>query len=146
MAIKKAKLAVRDKLETEFLAVDLEIVSRSNLDPLIEALGKDFGINRNQKVGRLYFVLLSTGGSTPYRADPSKYISTLIRSVLKHVEQLPDLPRKLWDGAKSLTFDVGFQAGSLPNPYEVRLDKHAIAAASRLGACVQITIYGLPSA
>ena len=137
--------ATRMESETEFLAVDLEIVSRRKIDQLVPAFGRNVGINRNVKVGKDNILLLSTGASTPFSPDFNKMINHIILSQIKLVHKLPELARKQWDDARTKTFDIGIQAGSEPHVFEVRLTKQTISAVSEVGGSIQFTIYGVVS-
>jgi len=128
--------------ETQFLAVDLEIVSRRQIDQLAPAFGANVGINRNVKVGKDYVLLLSTGGKTPFSEDFNKMINQTILMQVKLVHKLPEVARKQWDDARTKTFDIGIQAGGKPHVFEVRLTKQTTSAVSAVGGSIQFTIYG----
>ena len=128
--------------KTEFLAVDLEIVSRRKIDQLVPAFGRNVGINRNVKVGKDHILLLSTGANTPFNPDFNKMINHIILSQIKLVHKLPGIARKQWDDARTKTFDIGIQAGSEPHVFEIRLTKQTISAVSEVGGSIQFTVYG----
>lgn len=128
--------------ETQYLAVDLEIVSRRQIDQLAPAFGANVGINRNVKVGKDHVLLFSTGGKTPFSEDLNKLINRTILMQVKLVHKLPEAARKQWDNARTKTFDIGIQAGGKPHAFEVRLTKQTISAVSAVGGSVQFTIYG----
>jgi len=135
------KRTIRIEPITEFLAVDLEIVSRSNLDRLIQALGMQDGVNRNEQVNQDHIVLLGLGMEAPsYEAEP--YINFIIQAAAALVEKLPKAARRLWDQAQTKTFDIGIQAGKQPRTFEVHIDTSTITALGRVGSGIQITIYG----
>ncbi len=128
--------------ETQYLAVDLEIISSRQIDQLAPAFGTNVGINRSEKVGKDHVLLLSTGGKTPFRDDFNKLINQTILMQVKLVHKLPEAARKQWDRAKAKKFDIGIQAGGKPHVFEVRLTKQTIAAVSAVGGSIQFTIYG----
>lgn len=134
--------AARVELKTEFLAVDLEIVSRRKIDQLVPAFGANVGINRDAKVGKEHVLLLSTGGKTPFSEDFNKMINQIILMQVKLVHKLPEIARKQWDAARTKTFDIGIQAGGGPHVFEVRLTRQTISAVSAVGGSIQFTIYG----
>jgi hypothetical protein len=137
-----AQLGARVEPETQFLAVDLEIVSRRQVDRLAPAFGANVGINRNEKVGKDHVLLLSTGGKMPFSEDFNKMINQTILMQVKLVHKLPEVVRKQWDAARTKTFDIGIQAGGRPHVFEVRLTKQTISAVSAIGGSIQFTIYG----
>ena len=128
--------------KTEFLAVDLEIVSRRKIDQLVPAFGANVGINRDVKVGKDHILLLSTGGRTSFSPDFNKMINHLILTQIKLVHKLPEVARKQWDNARTKTFDIGIQAGVAPHVFEVRLTKQTISAVREVGGSIQFTLYG----
>ena len=135
--------ATRVELETMFLAVDLEIVSRRRIDQLVPAFGANVGINRDVKVGKDHILLLSTGGRTSFSPDFNKLINHIILTQIKLVHKLPEVARKQWDNARTKTFDIGIQAGSTPHVFEVRLTKQTISAVWEVGGSIQFTVYGV---
>jgi hypothetical protein len=137
-----AQRGARVESETQFLAIDLEIVSRRQIDQLVPAFGANVGINRNEKVGKDHVLLLSTGGKTPFSEDFNKMINQTILRQVKLVHKLPEVARKQWDDARTKTFDIGIQAGGEPHVFEVRLSKQTISAVSAAGGSIQFTIYG----
>lgn len=138
----RLKRGARVEPETQFLAIDLEIVSRRKIDLLAPAFGANVGINRNEKIGGEHVLLLSTGGKTPFNEDFNKLINQTILGQVKLVQKLPEVARKQWDAARTKTFDIGIQAGAAPHVFEVRLTKQTISAVSAVGGGIQFTIYG----
>lgn len=139
---KQRRFVTRVVEETDFLAVDLEIVSMRRIDLLAPAFGKHVGVMRHEKVGKKTVLLLSTGGYVPFDDNIDKLINKLILSQVKLVQVLPKEARQQWDNAITRTFDIGIQAGKKPPVYEMRLAKRTVAAVSAVGGSVQITIYG----
>lgn len=137
-----APLATKVEPETQFLAIDLEIVSTHRVDQLAPAFGANVGINRNEKIGKDHILLLSIGGKRPPSKDLNQMINQTILMQVKLVHKLPEAVRKQWDQARTKTFDIGIQAGAGPHIFEVRLTKQTVAAVSALGGGIQITIYG----
>ncbi|HKY53248.1 MAG TPA: hypothetical protein VJM08_03030 [Anaerolineales bacterium] len=139
---KRGRFVTRVMEETEFLAIDLEIVSSRRIDLLVPAFGEHVGVNRNEKIGKKTVLLLSTGRYVRYDDDIDKMINKLILSQVKLVQTLPKEARQQWDNATTRTFDIGIQAGKRPSAYEIRLASRTVSAVSAVGARVQITIYG----
>ena len=128
--------------ETEFLAVDLVIVSSRRIDLVAPAFGKHVSVMRNEKIGRKTILLLSTGEYMPQNNNIDKRINTIILSQVKLVQALPKEARQQWDNATTRTFDIGIQAGKSPTVYEMRLTRQTISAVSAVGGSIQITVYG----
>jgi hypothetical protein len=127
--------------ETEFLAVDLVIVSSRRIDLVAPAFGRHVSVMRNEKIGRKTILLLSTGDYTTHN-NIDKRINKLILSQVKLVQALPKEARQQWDNATTRTFDVGIQAGKSPTVYEMRLTRQTVSAVAAVGGSIQITVYG----
>lgn len=139
---KQERFVTRMEEETEFLAVDLVIVSRRQIDLLATAFGKHVSVMRNEKIDKKTVLLLSMGEYVPHDDNIDKLINKLILSQVKLVQALPKEARQQWDNATTRTFDIGIQAGKSPRVYEMRLEKRTISAVSTVGGNVQITVYG----
>ncbi|HVG91208.1 MAG TPA: hypothetical protein VNB54_06925 [Alphaproteobacteria bacterium] len=120
--------------ETQFLNVDLDIYSRSHLEPLVEALkGRPFihYVGRERGCYAAH-ISLSSHGQT---AD------ALIRNLGRLIKKLPKSARALWDSATSREFNVGIQSGYAPQSYEVRVNESTVVLLSELNASIVVTTY-----
>ncbi len=122
--------------KSTFMNVALEIFSRSDLTPIADAfgskvtvfyLGKEFGLFK------AYFYPGWQQSNTP---------ETGILRYCKLIEKLPMKERKLWDSAKSRSFDLGFEGPKKDRYYWGAVSQEAIRAAAEVGAQIAITIYG----
>lgn len=138
---KRDRFVARAIEETEFLAVDLVIVSSRRIDLLVPAFGKQVGVMRNEKIGRKTILLLSTGAYMTHN-NIDKRINNLILMQVKLVQALPKEAMQQWDNATTRTFDIGIQAGKSPTVYEMRLTRQTVSAVSAVGGNIQITVYG----
>lgn len=119
---------------TTFLNVDLEISSRSDLQPLVTALGDrahNLFVGRIKRTYRAHFELLRH----PRNADLA------IRGFATLISTLPKAERKLWDTAKTRDFNIGIQTAMRPRAYETLLSSEAITTVSMLKARIVFTIY-----
>ena len=139
---KRDRFVTRAIEETEFLAVDLVIISSRRIDLVAPAFGQHVGVMRNEKIGRKTILLLSTGGYVPQEDNIDKLINKLIFSQVKLIQALPKEARQQWDNAATRTFDIGIQSGQSPIVYEMRLAKQTISAVAAVGGSIQITVYG----
>jgi hypothetical protein len=121
---------------TKFLNVDLEVFSRSPLDPLVAAFGKKVDILHVGKWDRRYAAHLEVSGSG-YQADADR----LIRRFVAMVKALPKSGRRLWDQAQSRDFNLGVEAASKSRPLELKLQPETIAAVASVKGSVVITVY-----
>ena len=119
---------------TTFLNVDLELYSRSNLQPLVASLGQRVFTLHVGRDGQTYSAHLELSRE-PKTADLA------IRSLAALIHTLPKAERKLWDTATVRTFNVGVQAAMRPHAYEVPIAYETIKIASALKARIVFTIY-----
>jgi hypothetical protein len=120
--------------ETQFLNVDLDIYSKSHLEPLVEALkGRPFIHYVGREKGRYAaHISLSSHGQT---AD------ALIRNLGRLIKKLPKPARALWNSATSREFNLGIQSGYKPQSHEVNVSESTVALVSELNASIVITTY-----
>jgi hypothetical protein len=119
---------------TTFLNVDLDLLSRSDLQPLVTVLGdKTYALHvgRDKQTYRAHLEL----SKTPQDPDAA------IRNFAALIRTLPKAERKLWDTAKVRDFNIGVQAAMQPHCYEIPLARETIKAVSVLKARLVFTIY-----
>ena len=124
---------VSDKIH--FMNVDLDVLSRSRLEPLAKAFGRAVSVLYVGRQGRLYGAHFELVDS--YRKDAD----TLMRAFVDLIRGLPPSVRQLWDGAKSRDFNVGIQSALKPHCHEMRLSVETLDAVCRVGGSVVITTY-----
>ncbi|MGH9905690.1 MAG: hypothetical protein ACRD8U_08940 [Pyrinomonadaceae bacterium] len=124
--------------ETTFLNVDLDIYSKSDLEPLVRAMGRQISIMYVGREGRSYSAHLEIAG-LPRNADSA------IRRFAKLINKLPQAERKLWDTARVRDFNIGIQPAFRPRSYELALAAQTIETISALGARVVVTVYAAES-
>lgn len=120
-----------------FLNVDLDIWSRSPLEPLVTAFGKKVCVLYVGKEGRRHgaHLELATSGDR----DNS---DQLIRGLVRLVKMLPRSSRTLWNRAQLREFNVGIQAATKPYNYDLRLEPKTLDAVASVNARLVITVYG----
>lgn len=123
--------------ETTFLNVDLDIWSRSMLEPLVEAFGKKVCVLHVGKEGRRHGAHLELAAS-----GDRHNCDQLIRRFVTLVKNLPRSRRMLWNRAQVRSFNVGIQAATKPHSYELRLQQKTLDAVASVNARVVITVYG----
>ncbi|APR85600.1 Hypothetical protein A7982_10949 [Minicystis rosea] len=99
---------------TDFLNVDLDLVSRRDLTALVAGLAarSRMHVLFNERVGRTYRATLELGGaaalpSSAVARDPDKIVRRMAGIVLG----LPDELRAHWNDATRRVFDLGFATG-----------------------------------
>lgn len=119
---------------THFLNVDLDLFSKSNLQPLVTAMGDRVSVlyvGRHKGTFRAHLEL----------AGLAKNADSTIRSFCRLIRGLPSTALKLWNHANHRDFNIGVQAGHQPAPYEIPLASETVTAASDLNARIVLTIY-----
>jgi len=120
-----------------FLNVDLDIRSSSDLEPLVSAFGDKVIEMWVGRVRRTYEAHLELGGSHLKQSPTS-----IILGFCKLIKALPRSKRKLWDLAKTRSFDVGIAAPSRNRHFWEVISSEAVSAAAEVGAQIAITVYG----
>ena len=125
----------QDQEETHFLNVDVDVWSKSTLEPLVAALGRRIGIHYVGDEGKQYGAHFSLAHSWGKDAD------TLTRQLATLVTTLPGPARRLWDNARVKDFNVGIQSGITPHSHEVAIKESTVALVARVGGRLVITTY-----
>lgn len=117
-----------------FINVDLDIYSKSNLQPLLAVLGKKAYVlyaGRDKQTWSAHLELTVF----PRSADAA------IRRFCALVQALPRAERDLWNTAKVRDFNIGVQAAARPFSYETALAAETVKAASEVDARIVFTVY-----
>jgi hypothetical protein len=127
--------AVADESPTQFLNIDVDIWSKSKLEPLMAALGKNVlvhyvGAERHEQSA--HFSLASAHGKDP---------DTILHRLVALIERLPPPARQLWNRARTRDFNIGIQAGVTPFSHELALEAGTLERAAAVGGRVVITTY-----
>ncbi len=129
-------MAISKLDDSLFLNVDLDIYSKTDLQPLVDALGASLIEMWVGRVRRTYEAHLEV--SWEKRKTPS----SIILRFCKLIRALPPKERKLWNAAKTKSFDIGTEAPKRNNHYWSAVSPEAVHAAAEVGAQIAITIYG----
>ena len=128
--------AEQDPSVTYFINVDLDLVSKVDLRPLVEAFGTRVHVLYCERVGRKFHATLETA------ADP-KSADSCIRNFAALVRALPPKAKRQWKQAVRRDFNIGIQAQSNATRLASRFEISAATtqAAAAIGAAIVITIY-----
>ena len=118
----------------EFLNVDLDIYSKTKLDPLVAALGKAVSPLYVGWERREYSAHLELAGLTE-NADAT------IRGLARLIQRLPHTERRRWDLATRRDFNIGVQAVRKCQPHVVEISTPALQMVSELKARILVTVY-----
>lgn len=122
--------------DAKYLNVDLDIYSRSDLQPLVNGFGNRVIALYVGRERRRYSAHLELAGFQRPSADAT------IRAFCTLIRALPKTERELWNGAKTREFSVGVQAGRQPLACDFRIEAQTIKAVAELGALIVLTVYG----
>ena len=118
-----------------FMNVDLDVLSRSRLEPLATAFGSAVTVLYVGGEGRLFEAHFELADSFEKDAD------TLMQEFVDLVRGLPPSARKLWNGATARDFNVGIQSALKPHCHELRLTAKTLDAVAGVRGSVVITTY-----
>jgi hypothetical protein len=117
-----------------FLNVDLVILSNSDLQPLVAALGTRIIVLHVGREKRTYNAYLEV--SRLVRSPESA-----IREFCRLIQKLPRPARKLWDNAKQRMFDIGITKVD-KGTYWFEISAETVAEVAKLNAIIAVTAYG----
>ena len=120
--------------EMRFLNVDLDLVSRSDLQPLVTALEPQAFALHVGREKRTYSAHLEL---TKFPKNPD----AAIRGFAALIQNLSRAERKLWDTAKVRDFNIGVQSALQPRAFEIKLTTDTLEIASILKARIVFTVY-----
>ena len=120
---------------TQFLNIDLDLWSKSSLDPLIKAFGRKVLSLHAGKDGREYRAHLEL-------ASQSDNPDLLLRRFVRLVEGLPRPARTIWNCARVREFNIGIQGAAKPHSFELHLKHATVRAVARVSARIGMTVYG----
>jgi hypothetical protein len=123
--------------DAQFLNVDLDVYSRSDLQPLVNGFGKKVIVLYVGRERRRFSAHLELAR---YFRKPSA--DSTIRAFCTLIRALPRPERELWNGARTREFSVGVQAGQQPFACDFRIEGQTVKAVAELGAVIVLTVYG----
>ena len=125
-----------DETRTHYLNVDLDVSSRSRLEPLAEAFGPRLTVLYVGGKGKRHEAHFELSGGR-LGANANETMLGLVRVI----ERLPPDAQRHWAQASVREFNIGVQAAAEPHAFEVRLSPNAVSAAARVGAGIVLTVY-----
>ena len=126
-------------MQPQFLNVDLEIWSASNLDSLAAEMGKRVWVLHCGPAPKRHLLAVEI---SRWRKDPDSAIHALCAMV----EKLSPASCRIWKAARK-QFDVGYELRTAERSSRFALRPDTLARVSRLGASLAVTYYrGEPDA
>ena len=125
-----------NKDTTHFLNVDLDVHSKSNLQPLVTAMGKKVHVLFVGRIKRTYQVHLEL-----WESGLSESADSIVRGFCALIRALPKAAVELWNSAKVRDFNIGVQAAMQPHAYEIALAPETVRAAAEVNARIVLSVY-----
>jgi hypothetical protein len=116
-----------------FLNVDLDIISRSKLDPLATAMGKRVIVLHSGPTKKQHLLVLESSRS-------HKGPDATIHAFCAIIESLPPEARRVWTAAKKV-FNVGYELRFAERSLSFTLRPDTLQRLSALGATLTVTCY-----
>jgi hypothetical protein len=119
---------------THFLNVDLELVTRGDVDALLAHWGSLVMLRDSVEDGaRTIWIELEAD----YRA-----VEPTLDAFLSLVESLPDSLQRMWDDCDVRCFNIGIQSGTSPHAEVFSIASSILRRIAAVDADVVFTVYG----
>ena len=123
--------------QTHFLNVDVDVYGRTDLQPLVAALGKKVIVHYVGPEGREQSAHFSLASAYGEDAD------TLTHRLAGLIKRLPLAARQIWDRARRRDFNLGTQAGMKPFSHEIALTMRTLDRVVQVGGRIVNTTYAV---
>lgn len=121
---------------THYATVDLDLLSRRSLQPLVDALGNrvmTLHVGGDGRKHEAHVELISR--------EESATAERAILGFVRLIKRLPPRARELWDGAARREFNIGIEAGLEPPAFEMRLPARVVRAVNDVNGAIVVTVY-----
>ena len=116
----------------EFLNIDLDIVSKNDIAPIIDEFGDQVCVLNNESRDGNYCASFET-----VCTEENKIIETYVALV----NDLSPGTRKLWNECTLREFDFGYSSGETPSTFRSKISSKSVKELSEVGGSIVITIY-----
>ncbi|MEO0869489.1 MAG: hypothetical protein AAFY17_13815 [Cyanobacteria bacterium J06642_11] len=118
-----------------YLNTDLELVSKSDLTPLVSVLEeKGLCVLHCAQYDNLWYATLEAEGQYE---EPEATIAEM----LTVIESLDEFSRAIWDGCVKREFDIGYECGQIPKQLKQTLSEEVLKRMTVHNASLCITLY-----
>ncbi|MCK5831207.1 MAG: hypothetical protein KAH20_12995 [Methylococcales bacterium] len=118
----------------EFLNIDLDIVSKNDLAPIIEEFGDQVCVLNNEWSNGNYYASFETGYT-----EENKIIETYVALV----NDLSPDAGKLWNECILREFNFGYNCGETPHAFRSKVSSKSVKGLSEIGGSIVVTIYSI---
>ena len=126
----------KERNETYFLNVDLDVFARFPLEPLATAFGSSVIALYMGRHGNHFRACFELSASRRKNAD------AVMADFVELVKSLPRAARLAWNRAYRRDFNIGIQAGFTPPSFEIGLNTGTLKLVNSVNARVVVTVYG----
>jgi hypothetical protein len=124
-------------LAADYINVDLEVRSRTALQPLADALSRRlFSLYVGGSKGD-FLATFENGAGVAKTSTPDLAMMRLVRAI----DSLPPEIKRHWTGARDRVFDIGVAAATGSKAFQLSLSTATVAAVTRLNARIALTFY-----
>jgi hypothetical protein len=124
-------------MEIRYINTDLEIESKEDLNPIIEAFGKNAFVLHSGPIKGMNHASFELTSDRYF--DPDKAVDKFCELV----ENLPVTARKIWNNCATRIIDIGVESGSSPHNYRFEVRQKTINRVSGIGASLIVTVYAM---
>ena len=121
-------------MKISYIATDLEFDSKSDLSLIVAELGKKISLDRNERVGDVYYVSAGLG-------HPDNSADEAVAFYCSILEKLSDRAKILWRQSIRRVLDIAFEGGTEPKCETYRLPEELVRRVADLDLSVAITVY-----
>ena len=121
-------------MKISYVATDLEFDSTSDPSLIVAELGNNISVNRNDRVGDVYYVTAGAG----HRDIGAEEAVAFYCSIL---EKLSDRAKVSWRQCTRRVLDIAFASGTEPKCETYQLPEDLVRRVADLGLSVAVTIY-----
>lgn len=123
------------KNEIGYLNTDLELISASDLTPLVSVFeASNLCKLHCAQYDNFWYAALEVG---PHYDEPELTIAAM----LTVIESLDDSSRTLWNSCTKREFDIGYDCGQISKPLNQRLSAQLLEQVTAIKASLSITLY-----
>ncbi len=122
-------------MKHRYIATDLELESKEDLDVIVKEFGEEFFAYQNEKIEDIYFVGLSgVMNSIKPEQTVEKYCNI--------IEKFPKTLQNLWKTCGKKVLDIGFECrDDIQHVEKIEIPSELIKRVSNLDLRIIITIY-----
>src|SRR5688572_28225597 len=120
-------------MKISYVATDLEFDSSSDPSLIVAELGQNISLNRNERVGDVYYVTAGLG-------HPDISADEAVAFYCSILEKLSDGAKVLWCQCTRRTLDIAFESGTEPKCETYQLPEELVRRVADLRMSIAVTV------